>query len=311
MACAAVAGSGYVIANPIANWVASRVPPAYARGRGTDGGACRLQSHGQSKPPSFKVAACNRQMKKAVGRVPRKVGILIGDSHARAMRTVLVRRAAMHHETYLLSSFSGGCVPIYDVTRHWAGRSSVDTRCQRQKTYSRKLLRAGKVEPEFAVISAFWSNYGLLSDDGKTVPSDQREIFVRQFGSTIDELQSRGVERTLIVGPVPLMRAENPTGCVLRAERYRMDPAKVCGMPRSAYEERNGEYMRRLELAVQHRENVRLIDPSKALCRGATCGPIIDGFVVYRDDDHLNDSGVSLLYRAFEDEFDWVFGSSD
>lgn len=140
--------------------------------------------------------------------------------------------------------------------------------------------------------------------------TDQRELYIRKFGETLDELTEIGVQRILVLGAVPVMSSENPSACVLRAERYGKDVVDACGSDASDYERRSREYVSRIEEAIAGRENVRIIDPRAALCDGAgRCSPLDDGFLKYRDDDHVNDVGAALIYRHFRSEFDWVFGT--
>lgn len=300
-ACAAIAGAGWLMSTTVANSAARKVPAAYWRGRGSNGGSCNLHS--------FKKAACERRMRLAAGGKPKRVGVLMGDSHARAMRAVLVRRAAMEHDAYVVSSFRAGCNPMYGVVRHWVGKTVTDGRCRAAKRKSWGTLRDGKIAPEFAIISAFWSNYPTISKNRKSIPDNQADLYIRSLRRTLDEFEKVGVERILVIGAVPVMAVENPTACVMRAQRYGKDVASSCGSDQADWERRSAEYVRRVERAIAGRSNVRLIDPRQALCDEGVCSPLLDGVVVYRDDDHVNDFGAARIYKTFRHDFEWVFGS--
>src|SRR5690606_21771948 len=140
LACAAIAGAGLLMSTTLAKSAAQRVPAAYWRGKGSNGGACSLHA--------FKKAACERRMRSAAGGEPRQVGVLLGDSHARALRAILVRRAAMEHDAYVVTSFRAGCNPMYGVVRHWVGKTVTDGGCREAKRKTWRTLRDGKVSPE-------------------------------------------------------------------------------------------------------------------------------------------------------------------
>ncbi|MDH7454065.1 acyltransferase family protein [Luteimonas composti] len=300
LACAAIVAAGALVSRTVAKSAAEKVPAAYWRGKGSKGGACSLHS--------FKKAACDRHMRSAVGGKPRQVGVLLGDSHARAMRAVLVRRAAMEHDTYLATYFRAGCNPMRGVVRHWVGKTATDTTCRKQKRKAWQVLEDGKLAPDFAIVSAFWSNYPTISSNRRSIPENQAELYIRSLRRTLDDLQKVGAKRILVIGAVPVMAVENPTACVMRAQRYRKDVAKVCGSGQYDYERRSADYVRRLELAIGNRPNVRLIDPRNALCYEGVCSPLQDGVIVYRDDDHVNDFGAMRIYKVFRKDFEWVFG---
>ena len=301
-ACVLVAGAGYWLGTKRAEQMRALVQPQYRPGHATSGGECRVER--------LKGDACAKQIASAGGGANSNVGLLFGDSHARALTTALTRRAVIIHHAYLVTSVGSGCVPIFGVTRHWPDESRTDSACQKSKGRSLRALRNGTVEVRFAIISAFWRNYPLLSKDGVSPASDQDEFFIKQMRNTLDVLKDVGVKRILIVGPEPFLAAESPSSCVLRAIRYGMDVASRCGTDTTSHEHLNAVVVRRLKAAISGKQWVRYIEPSEALCSGGICSPVIDGLLRYRDHDHLNDSGVALLYEHFRPDFEWAMAKA-
>lgn len=301
-ACVLVACAGYLLSTKRTEQMRTLVQPRYRRGHATSGGKCRIQN--------LKGDACARQIASARGGEDSNIGLLFGDSHARALTTALTRRAVVIHDAYLVTSISSGCVPIFGVVRHWSDSKRMDGTCQKSKERSLRALRKGTVKMRFAIISAFWRNYPLLSEDGVSPASDQDEFFIKQMQNTLEVLKGAGVERILIVGPAPFLAAENPSSCILRAIRYGVDVAGRCGTDTALHEQRNAIVVRRLQAAISGKDWVHYIEPSEALCSGGACSPVIDGLLRYRDDDHLNDSGVALLYEHFRPDFEWVMAKA-
>lgn len=303
LSCLAVSGMSHYVATQAAASRESDIPPSFTLSKATDGGDCRLQKMKGTK-------ACKKQIA-LHGASTRHFGLLLGDSHSRALTSVITRRAIVDHNTTLVTMVRNGCNPIDGVARHHVSTGKQDNGCQRDKKEALDLVRNGTISPDFALIASYWDNYPALSKRGEERPADdQHGLFVQYLVATLKDLRKAGVERILVVGPVPVMPTENPAACVLRSLRYDMLDQHRCSISAEANDRQNQESMSRLREAVAQVDGVRLIDPTPVFCDTRYCPPYRDGTLLYRDDDHISDTGAALLYAHFRSDFKWLMDGS-
>lgn len=69
-----------------------------------------------------------------------------------------------------------------------------------------------------------------------------------------------------------------------------------CSVPRPVFEERNRVYRNLVFDAARPYPNVQIFDAAAGLCDQTRCHAMIDGVLMYRDDDHLSLAGSA--YQA-------------
>ena len=245
------------------------------------------------------------------------IGLLIGNSHARMIYDV-VRSNAQGSGTTLVSLVSPGCQPYYPVDA--IRRADLSEACNARladgiAAIGRDLPRP----PDYAVVSARW-NTGMALERraGSTSPGDfaeaglsrpppdgVRKIMALGVGAMIARLEALGVERILLIGPVPELRFVAPD-CVARAAARRISPDR-CAVRRNQVDNRRSASIATLRYLAGQFPNVRFIDPIDVFCDKAFCRPFDDDGILYVDDDHLSPHGSGKIYAAFEDDFAWAF----
>ena len=106
---------------------------------------------------------------------------------------------------------------------------------------------------------------------------------------TVARLQAAG-KVVVLIGPVPEMGNDVP-----RAYFFgRANQSSGGGIPRKDFDERAASSIALLE-RVAAVQGTALIYPHTALCNATRCRSVIDGKIVYHDDDHLSRTGSRLL----------------
>ena len=212
-------------------------------------------------------------------------GVLVGDSHARALGPVLAQYV-QSRGSRLVTFGRGGCQPRW-YTRQ-ARESGEEHRCTAIANEYGQAITWGN-PPRFAVFS--FSYVPESPDIGETMAELARE------------LTARGT-RVLILGPVPRF-AEPVLPCVIEKDRQGRD-FSACDRPRA-------------DAAAQHASTVEALErlPSAQLrvdqlydvfCDTQICRPYDGRRVLYRDVDHVFPSGAQRIIDRNAVDFDWAIG---
>ncbi|THV13722.1 acyltransferase family protein [Rhizobium rhizophilum] len=235
-------------------------------------------------------------------------GLVIGDSHAAASYPVLRQLAhGFGHEALL--SGTGSCPPIFDVEIRSNPTRNIE--CTATKKAVREALSRKLFSPEYALVAARWRIYA----DGKSrrlTPSSaareglsSRDLFVQQARKTLQELTSRGISRIIVLAPVPTMPKDS-TACVLRSWHNSVPFKENCSANQNDEDRKRQLVLNWLKDAVSGFPQVRIIDPFPQFCTGERCDPVIEGQLVYTDDDHINNDGMRLIMKSHWDDFQWL-----
>lgn len=147
---------------------------------------------------------------------------------------------------------------------------------------------------EFAVLFYRWN-----SDTWKYAQLEPR----------LASLMQRGVERILLIGPLPEFRYKGAT-CLLRAQRYGDDPDR-CALPRADLEAHRLPAVTELKRLAEKYPGVRFVDPFPLFCDDKTCRPHKDGALLHKDTNHLTvPYGGDWLYYQFKEDFWRVFSGN-
>ncbi|UTL79543.1 acyltransferase family protein [Pseudomonas putida] len=297
--CIPLGISGWYMANGYAASVSKGFTEAQTPKPATRAGICDL--HFIADP-----AACVKSAQ------TKTMGLLIGDSHADAAYRGLSKHAN-ENESVLATMSSGGCAAMLDVHVNNPDLA-MQGRCENGRDNALKMVGVS-IKPKYAILFSSWTIYAgrgrySLSEPGSTEPfPDTQAGFVGKLKDTYDYLKSKGVERILVIAPVPIFKSLAPT-CVMRSDRYRLDRDKHCSIPRLSAEKERSDVVKWLNESIIGEQNVRLIDPIENFCDAMVCRSYGEEGVLYVDTNHIGDSGLERIYKAETPSFKWVFGES-
>lgn len=308
-ACAIVVTMGHAIAAKMPAKARADIPKSMLPGKARNAGACRLHVIKSS-------ATCLRKLHKQ-GRM--RVGLLAGDSHARAAYNALDKLAA-RKDSSLVSQTQSGCIPLIGIHLVRATTGKVYP-CHRGKERGMGYVIDGKIPVDYAILYSRWNNaapwldeeghpgrqYRYIRDVGTGLSEPQDRIFRAALRRTLGRLRAGGVRRFLVIQATPEFDVD-PSSCVIRSRKYGIPPDDRCSVSRRNVENRRVFSTRWLREAVQGQKDVRLIDPAPVFCDGIQCRGYDGDVVLYRDDDHVNDAGMRRIVERYRDDFDWVMG---
>jgi peptidoglycan/LPS O-acetylase OafA/YrhL len=212
------------------------------------------------------------------------LGVLLGDSFANVLYpAIFAQGKSAGIDTIRLGE--PGCLPVIGET---------SDRCP---DVGRMLGRLGRAVPgklRYAIIEAAW-------------PHVIAPAFQARFENTLSILRELGVERILVVAPIPDFPLTAPD-CVVRSDRWGFDRSR-CVKPRVTAESQRKPALEALVSAAARVSDVRLIDPFDLFCDQSTCRPFEGDVLFYRDDSHLSGPGAQRVVDAFDADFRWVFGA--
>lgn len=297
--CIPVAAAGWYIADQYAPSVARNFTEAQTPKPATRAGVCDL--HFIADPKVCVDSARNKTL-----------GLLIGDSHADAAYRGL-KKHALNEDAVIATMSSGGCAAILNVHVNNPDLA-MQGRCEKGRDNA--LAMIGKeIKPEFAVLFSSWTIYSgrgnySLSEPSTTVPfSDTGIGFTEKMRKTYDYLKTQGVERILVIGPVPIFSTLAPP-CVMRSDRYRVDRDTHCSVTRDSVNNTRKDVVSWLKASTAGEANVQFVDPIDQFCDEKTCRSYGEEGVLYFDTNHISDAGLERIYKSEKSTFDWVFGKN-
>lgn len=244
---------------------------------------------------------------------PVRLGILVGDSHAREAYPTLAAKASAQGARFV-TMVNAGCPPLFETDILMLGQRQG---CERKWQAGVASLAARHLPLAYAIVESAWTNYvggdgngrptRMLADpSGGHAAADQYATLMDGLKSTIATLRSLGVQRILIVGPEPRFKRDAPA-CLLRARQRGLGP-DTCTRPEVELQAEHGDMLAALQSAAKGDGDIRLIDPYAALCDGQICSQQRNGAPLYLDDNHLSRVGYRLLYGYFASDLTWVSG---
>lgn len=227
--------------------------------------------------------------------------VLIGDSHADAVVTA-VEQVMSEAGASLLFLGDSACLPLPNIIY----RDPRQADCGALGNEIPALLDA---HPGADIL--FVSHMNAAVNQGKIEPGKAARFYIHedarhytqewftQFESLfIDTLCGIQRERQVwLTRPVPQMPMDVPTAL---GRRLLLGQDVELGMTRAAYDATNA-YSWRLQDRAAAQCGVRILDVTEPLCDAQTCFAEQDGKPVYRDQDHLSESGNKLLLPIFRE----------
>jgi peptidoglycan/LPS O-acetylase OafA/YrhL len=234
-------------------------------------------------------------------------GVLLGDSEATVIYPQFQEYAGKIGSDLTITA-RAGCPPLLKI----AVKGTAGTIASYCEPFFHSISFQGA---EFAIIIARWNLYlGLPQSDpfyrssvlvdaqAMNDPKDPYEVFATGLAATISEAQRAGVQRILIVGPLPEFPRSAPY-CVMRSIRARVD---LCSIPRTEVDARREHTMTILRQAAASSSTIRLINPIDLFCTPTECRPNNGTRLFFSDTTHLSSAGTERLFRRYEGEFLWA-----
>jgi peptidoglycan/LPS O-acetylase OafA/YrhL len=235
--------------------------------------------------------------------------VLLGDSHANSLWPGVF---ATYEDSSILHIGAPGCMYLRN-TEFWSDATPARRRscpiligaAYRAITPDTRLviLAARNADyvgnpAESAATFDFQSPTHFVSTDFPAAPPI--EVFERSLARDLPLLLESDREVTLVL-QVPELDFL-PRRC-LRArpiEQLLPKTAVTCSVPRAAVERRQANYRAAIARVVRTiaDPDLHVVDPMDALCDAAECHAIIDGKLMYRDDDHLSAAGSRYVWES-------------
>ena len=227
--------------------------------------------------------------------------LLWGDSHATAIADEVSRIAKDKALRGVLLT-GGGCAPLLGLEKLAPVEFS---KCIGRHAPITGLLANPDIRD--IIITARWAAYseGKGVDGGvvtrvrkfaETGVDANRDEFFRLLRETIKTLLYGG-RRITIIGPVPELPRNLPTTLIKDKMRGQV---RDYALAREDFVKRQFNMRPMLEsLGMLH--GVRVIYPEDTLCSPTTCATIVDGELLYSDDNHLNRAGAKRLHALLEE----------
>ena len=241
------------------------------------------------------------------GRPPNIV--LLGDSHA---NTFWPGVRAAYADQSILNIGAAGCAYLRN-TEFWnqdtpARRGTCPVligAAYRAITADTRLVILAARNTMYAAAPAEYAEFfdfpGIGHFDSLDFPAARPiEAFERSLARDLALLLESDRE-VVIVLQVPELNF-SPRRC-LQARPYErlLRKAEIhCSVPRAAVARRQSNYRAAIARVVSALADpdLHVVDPMDALCDAAECHVIIDGVLMYRDDDHLSDAGSRYVWES-------------
>ncbi|WP_192559262.1 acyltransferase family protein [Pseudomonas allokribbensis] len=223
-----------------------------------------------------------------------------GDSHATALIPVLEDAAQAHGVNVILAS-SAGCIPVEGLEH--------DAACTRFNRRVEQGLSAQRISD--VVLVARWSLYlygdakgdldhALRQPDGKYDSAVAEQRLADGLRARLAQLREGG-HRVWLVKEAPL-QAFNPPYRLTRLAMLGHSVDEV-GLAIGEHDKRQA-FISRLFAQLAQDPMVRVVDPAPRLCdEHGLCRAELDGYSLYKDDNHLSEVGARFVAPILEPLF--------
>ncbi|MGY2294226.1 acyltransferase family protein [Pseudomonas yamanorum] len=233
--------------------------------------------------------------------------MLIGDSHSDHIRLGLSEAMAKVNEN-LLNLGVSGCTPFYNVTSHPRGvrdwcsiyiNKAIELAVNTESVKTVVLSSRG---PMYLTGNGYDEGDDLIHHDrvlelvGHPEVTDYAAVFEAGMRNTFTMLAAAG-KQVVFVLDVPEL-GFSPMSCVdSRPLRLTNKVKSPCAISRAEVDSRNKEYKEVVDKVMKDFPAVTLFDTQAKLCDSEWCWAMIDGQVMYRDDDHLSAKGSEFMAK--------------
>ncbi len=232
--------------------------------------------------------------------------MVIGDSHAKTLYETFDRLAKENNLSGVLYYYDA---PLFGVAKLDDLKDAVN----RQKLFYEFLV---KNKTKSVVITIRWTirlqgrtayedpgevkritRYWILDDNGKPVQSTPGEALEFGLNATAKKLDQLGIKAYIML-LVPEHNCNIPATAA-NLVRMKKNPETEIFINREEFDRRQEPSTSIINRVKAANRNVELIDTSKELCDDTRCYAVIDGTPMYRDNNHLSNTGTYKMKRIF------------
>ena len=229
--------------------------------------------------------------------------LLVGDSHANHLYSGLIQNKALTGGN-LLNRGAGACFPFFDnpSAANKICPALIDSLLEMAQTTTsiKTVLLAGRAVTELNE-EHFLPKINTLSDLRPASNNENNPYFIFKNGmqKTLQRLTEAN-KKIVFVLDTPDLEFD-PIACLNRPWRLDESALKtLCAVPRSQVNSRRQKYLEIVMPILNEYPNVKVLDPLPAFCDESYCWAVKDKKLLYRDPDHLNETGAIYLGEYFE-----------
>jgi hypothetical protein len=205
---------------------------------------------------------------------------LVGDSHAYHVMAGLTRYYTAQGENLLLL---GTRIP------YW-GLAPGDDPYQKA---TQQMLDLALTTPSIKTV--VFSTHARLSQG-----SPQAVAIIAAARDTYRRFLAAG-KQVIVMDDIPILPFD-PRACIKRAGFAASTTRSPCAIARAEVERQTPEHGPLLKKLLQEFPSIRLFDPAPYLCDRSYCYAMLDGKLMYRDDNHLSYDGDLYIGTKFADQ---------
>ena len=222
--------------------------------------------------------------------------LLIGDSHSNHLYSGLINFKVLTGGN-LLNRGSGACFPFFDnpSVPNKLCPALIDGLFEMLKTSDsiQTVILSGKAVTQLDEYKFIPKNSVLNNDN------DPYINFQNGMRKTLHYLSSLN-KKIIFILDTPNLEF-NPVACVNRPWRFdERELKELCAVPRSQVNSRRKKYLEIVMPILQDFPSVKVLDTLPAFCDDDYCWAVKDKKLLYRDQDHLNETGSIYLGEYFK-----------
>ena len=233
--------------------------------------------------------------------------LLIGDSHASALRGMINYFANESNKTGYFYSHSGSPLLfnayVFDQDENKTLNNDITNNIIKYKQVidnfkGNTVIISNRYSFYLHGRNEISTGFDVLISTTKQPPTDlkmSQKNYSNLFLSSIEYILSKG-KKVILVTQIPELGSDLSRCSVINSHT---NSAKTCFIQKDSVELRNQE-INNLFKTIDS-PNVSLINIQDITCDSNTCKTIIDGVPIYQDDDHLNYLGAKMLGKVYLD----------
>jgi peptidoglycan/LPS O-acetylase OafA/YrhL len=214
---------------------------------------------------------------------------IFGDSHANHIVPFihnLAKDADVSVQDYTLDR----CVPIFDLK--WGSNLHLSQLCKKRNDLALEHIKSNHFK--YVVLGASWPGIQTkrIFTDTRVENNQEKEVILTtRLESTLQAIVNNGAT-PVILADLPTLGGKSPK-CTLKKELF--DPLLDCGI----YKTQNLLFSKLILLMQNKFPQLIIIRPADLFCSGEKCTMDLQNTPLYRDEDHLNELGASILGTEF------------
>ena len=239
------------------------------------------------------------------------VVVIIGDSHALVLFLYLAQAFNSRGFGNVMTIMEGGCAPMLGVRSYAKGFPEVCSNSNRRalelilSTPSVRSVILASRGPLYITGKGFGeseSRYDWLleSEAARETQPSAKSPFEQGTSNMISALEATG-KQVIFVVDVPELGFRSQD-CINRPLKNLLSKLREpCAVPYRDVKKRQIEYRGVINELAAHHPKIRVFDATETLCDANLCRGIVNGHILYLDDNHLSRRGSKMVGEALTD----------